>query len=218
MVAMHNYASNEEWYWSWYLEELRQTGFISHIEYQPKPFKICDPVKISYNVQMKRKGTVQKEIPILQGSEYTADWAWWWTDKAKEIFFTTDPFKNPKDFPFFVNTKGSSYFSVVDVKGTFDPNNNVRMFAMNQKMIYKLYGIYVQAIVPRPTVKVVGESDPPSLIIKPKTALFYKTFTPQRYLRTDASGKPRKILYPVKPITQFVDEQRNKLEAVSGQV
>ncbi len=223
-MTKHKYDSNEEWYWSWWLQEVEDAGYIHGLKYQPKSFNICDPVKIGYKGYGKRKGIFDKEVTILRGSEYTADWFWYWTPKAIDIFFTINPAVNPKDFPFFVNTNNKGpepkYFSVVDVKGSFDPNNNIRMFAMNQKMIYKLHKIYVQAIVPKPSVKTEkkDEESPLKLIVKPQSALFLTTFTPRRYLLTDKDMTPRKIQFKTRSLNEFVNEQRNKMALLPGQL
>jgi len=221
---VHNYASNEEWYFSWYLQELENAGFIHSIQYQPKPFKICDPATKPVKLYGKRKGWYEKEISLLQGSTYTADWLWYWTEKAAKIFFAPSKMFHFKDYPFIVNQRHNGlqwiFFSVIDVKGNFDPNNNVRMFSMNQKIIYEKYKIYVQGIVPKPSVK-LKDKDGKKLdqsIIRPKSALFYSTFTPSRYLRTDGGKDQRLIHFEKRTINQFVDEQRNKLEALPGRV
>jgi len=220
-MFVHDFASDEEAYMNWYLLELELEGYIRDVEYQPKSFPICSPAKITHLVYGKRKGIFTKEVTLLQGSEYTADWAWIWTEKAKNIFFATHSYLNKKDYPFIANKSQIDpliHFSVIDVKGNFDPNNNIRMFSMNQKIIYDKYGIYVQGIVPKPSVKIDDKVSPAKITVKPKSALFYSTFTPQRYLTTDVSNKPRKILYPVKTLKEFVDEQHNKLEALSGRL
>ena len=77
----------------------------------------------------------------------------------------------------------NDYFSYIDVKGLFDRNKSNSTFSIIQKVLFSEKGIYAQKIVPE--------------------KLFERTFTPKKYLKTDKSGKPRKIKWEVKLLEEI---------------
>ena len=191
------YASKEEEYFHWYLQELIDAGYVDRIKYQPKPFPLSEKVQFIYQKQLKTK---IKSIPktLFREHSYQADFLIGWNQKAEQIFFFDieggNPLKciflDPYNYPFmsYYREYNTEHRSIVDVKGTFNQNDAWRRFSIEQKWVWQKFEMYVQKIIP----------------IK----LFKSTFTPQRYLLTDISNKPRKLDY--KPITldQFVSTKK----------
>jgi len=209
------FASSEELYCSWYLKELVAGGYVESLEYQPKPFELTKPTWRNFQVHLKTKSKY-KDFQLLPGSSYQADWAWFWTKKAENIFFAASADQDPRKFPFIAQfiVNSSKWLQVIDVKGTFNQDNSVRMFHMNQKFVMAKHGIYVQKIIPVPSVQKKKGSQ--VVIYVPANALFKASFIPKRYLLTDASGKARKINFEHKTLNQFINGRDNHTAPLSS--
>ena len=176
-----NYDSQEELYFSWYLDELKEVGYIENYEAQPESYVLSEPAFYEYDKRLKTKTkTVVKKL--IREHIYTADFRIAWAEKARGLFFNKliDRVDLSK-IPFVSNY----YFtSTIEIKPTFDQNNMTRLFTINQKWMYQKQGVYVQKIVP--------------------VKLFSETFTPKRYLLTNKSLKPRKLKYTPETLEQFI--------------
>lgn len=81
------FASDEEWYISWWLTELQAAGYIQLIEYQPKSFELYDGKFNDHVIPMKKVADKIKTQAILQPHIYTCDVRVVWTDKAEGLFY-----------------------------------------------------------------------------------------------------------------------------------
>jgi hypothetical protein len=120
----------------------------------------------------------------------------------KNILFTdlSLPVRSPKEIPFTARwSSRGSFFSVIDVKGNFNQNDAWRRFSIDQKWVYQKYNIHVNKIIPMPRITKKGKASPAS-------ALFMKTFLPQRILYTDKSLKERKINFKFRMIEDYLSE------------
>jgi hypothetical protein len=179
------YDSQEELYFSWYLEELANKNVIVKWDYHPKPFILSDRIIHTYSKKLKTKSIIKDSV-ILNDHKYQADFLIHWNPEWNGlIFMNLDEDLYNRDFVFIA--QGNNNFSVVDVKGTFSgPHNNSAVtFPLDQKWVYQKYGIYVQKIMP--------------------SYLFKESFTPIRYLLTDESGRARKLDYKPISITQYLE-------------
>lgn len=186
------YDSKEEEYFHWWLTELTQAGVIAQIKYHPKPFSLSTGTDLKFLEVMKRK-TKERSVSLLKGHEYQADFLIYWTKQAKNrIFADYNEILNEsiKKFPFIANYSEAkdTYFSVVDVKGTFNQNDAWRRFSIDQKWVFQKHGIYVQKIITHPAFNKKGK-------MIPATALFPNTFIPRRFQTTDKGKLKRKIRY-----------------------
>ena len=200
MDISESFDSKEEYYFNLWLDELSRRGLVEYSKYHPKPFILSDTVHLSYQKQLKTK--IKDEQAHLFGShEYQADWIIFWNERLKGIFFfdSSIPGRSPTDFPFIVNWSENrrSFFSVIDVKGTFNQNDAYRRFSIEQKWVWQKFGIYVQKIIPMPTNK-----EKP----KPAGALFLTTFMPVRATLTDIKAIDKKLKYKYKLIDEFMSE------------
>jgi hypothetical protein len=75
----------------------------------------------------------------------------------------------------------------IDVKSDWNQNNMNREFSINQKWVYQKHNKFVNKVVPE--------------------KLFKATFTPERYLLTDVTNKPRKIGWAPRSLTDYLDGQ-----------
>lgn len=180
-MDMDNFDSKEEKYFSWYLEVLRNWNFIEKWEKNEDPFQLTTDLKIEYIKPMKRVEDKILTQTLLTGRHYTPDFKIKWTKQAIGVFTQELPSKVKITTPFI----SQHMCSIVEVKGGFDNNNMTRLAVNNIKDVFQKYGVYITMVkVPM---------------------IFKNTFTPERYLLTDKSFKPRKIKYATRTIKDFIN-------------
>jgi len=197
-----DFDSNEELYFSWWAQELIRFDIITKIKYQPKPFRLFKGTTVTYNQQLVTK-IKPRTIELLKGHEYTADFLIYWNKNVKDILFTgwnEKGYHSVKKYPFIANYSEvkDCYFSVIDVKGTYNQNDAWRRFSIDQKWVFQNFGVYVQKIITHPAIDKEGK-------LIPANALFPNTFIPDRFLLTNKDMKPRKINYKYIGLKQFMD-------------
>lgn len=182
---MENFDSEEEMYFSWYLEELKKTGYIekwARFEDVEESYELTDGLVHKYIKRMKRVEDKMLDQTILAPSIYTPDFKIWWTHKALRVFVTdiNIHWESKITTPFICQDR----VSVIETKGNFDHKNMTRLANNNIKFVYEKFGVYINM------VKVPD--------------IFNKTFTPNRYLLTDRTMKARKINYKnVRTLREF---------------
>lgn len=181
------FDSKEELYFSWYLDELKDAGYIEKYESQPESYVLSAPLFYEYDKHLKTKTkTIVKKL--MQEHIYTADFKIVWSEKARNIFFNTEANRVDLTKAPFIAADGNAV-SIVEIKPLFDQNNMTRLFTINQKWLCQRHGIYAQKII---------------VDKKNGKGLFAETFTPIRYLLTDKSLKPRKLKYTPKILTEYI--------------
>ena len=202
------YDSNEELWFTYYLDELKVAGFISEWKSQPQEYVLSEPVVYTWLQKFKTKDKL-KSSALLQGHKYTPDFTVSWNSCARNIFFNTiDGGVNLKNVPFFAHSGNN--ISIVDVKPAFDMNNMTRLFIINQKWVMEKYGIYVQKIIISKETKhyhQVGNKKKKVCSHSTWAGLFPKTFTPERYFLTDGGMKPRKIRYNAIRLNEYLKQK-----------
>ena len=201
---MINFKSDEEKYFSWYLKELIDRKIVTSFIYQPKPFILSTPFDLPYQKQLQTK-VKTISVTLLQDHQYQADFMFYWNPEISDIrgklFIGIDNvlLTSFKQNPFIANFSKNKncYYSLIDVKGTYNQNDAWRRFSIEQKWIYQNFKIYVQKIITHPHVTRTGK-------MTPMNALFPNTFLPERFLLTDKSGKKRKINYSFISLTEYL--------------
>lgn len=186
------FDSNEELYFSWWLDELKEKEFILSYEIQPQSFELLPPV--SYiNITEKKL----KDKSLLRNLSYTPDFKIIWHDFNVESIpfaawleydegtnkYCTELQKGIKpDDIIIYQTLDNKLISYIDIKGSFAGrnNNSAITFPLNKKLMFNRHGIFVNKIIPQ--------------------KLFENTFVPKRYLLTDKNKQLRKINFNVKTI------------------
>lgn len=172
------FKSDEELYFSWWLDELKEKCIIIRWEYEYLSYLLSPCVKQLVNGKSKT---------LLQEHSYTPDFHIIWnvnyTDKLGLRL-----------------QKEDMLGSLVDVKGGYSNNFNDMRFPLNQKWLYYKYGLYVNKIIPVSGFRINSKKQKVL-----KKCLFSETFTPKKYLLT-ATGKQRVIHWKVKTIEQFLDD------------
>lgn len=193
----HGFDSDEELYFSWYCEELKQSGIITEYIYQPESYVLSEPIKVEYEKPLKTKSKTVS-VTIMQGHSYTADFKLVWSDDVRGVFF--EPFTSYiKNAPFIANQdQFGKWYSVADVKPFFDKNNMTRAFIINQKWLMQKFNVFCQKII------LINKN------LNSRDFLFNTTFTPERFKLTTVSKKPRKIAWSPKTLSEFVDASKKK--------
>jgi hypothetical protein len=172
--------SSEELYIIWYLETLRNWNYIESYN-RAQSYSLSDEVWRDYDKQLKTKVKVVPE-QIIKGHEYTPDLQVIWKPQALGVFTEELDGRARRNLPFV----SQDLVSIIEVKPSHDFHNMTRAAMINIKWVWEKYGILVN-------------------IIKHEQ-LFSKTFTPERYLLTNKSMKPRTIKYKnVRNIKQFIE-------------
>jgi len=185
--SYYPFDSDLEQYFSWWLKELKEEGFIDDYEYQIEKFLLSSKDQFIWTKQLVTK-TKEQTRELIKGHHYTPDFKIIWNNRAEGILYTN--IDNPKlsypDAYFKAQYRDGLIVSTIDVKPPHDFENMTRLFTINQKWVLQNFGIYVQKITP------VGGA-------KVKKHLFKDTFMPKRY-ETTRTGRKRKIHFNPKYI------------------
>jgi hypothetical protein len=178
--------SDEEWMFSWYLDELVSIGIVNRYMYESNTFTLSKAKTYPLLVIMKTKTKlIQKSL--LEEDTYTPDWLIEWNEKYLNKFFRiiNDETCTVK-CPFFAirSTKDNKAYTFIETKGDFDRNNMSRLFKITQKWLYDKYGLYVE------------------LLKLP--SLFKRTWTPNRYLKTNSTNQPRSINFKTITLNEYL--------------
>lgn len=188
-----HYESKQEIWFMWYLEELCYHGFIAEYKYQPAAYLLG--LKQQYEIEkVTIKKTVIKNRSLLREHSYQADFEIVWSKEAKGIFYNNLDEKVNLNKAFIAKED----VSIIEVKPEFDINNMTRLFSINQKWVYSLFFVYVQAVQCVPYI--IGGK-----IIRHRKAIFNATFAPDRYRLTDKGLKGRKKAEMFKRIQEFIN-------------
>jgi len=175
-----SFDSNEEKYIDWYLQTLVNYGYVDEYSFQDCSFSLSDKVTYDWIKPMKRVEDKHMETTILHPHIYTPDVVVTWNKNAEFLFYQNLEGNEKITAPFVAQNDESIW----EIKGSFDFQNMTRLAMLNVKWVMKEYNKYIQIISPN--------------------KIFNKTFTPERYLLTDKSFKPRKLKYKnVRTIEQF---------------
>lgn len=180
----NTYDSYEELHFSYFLNDLKDKGFIVDWYKNTTSYSLTEGLFIEYIKPMKKVANKVLKQTLLAPSTYTPDFVIEWNDKALGIFVTdiSKPIKEKISTEFICQ----NMISVVEIKGAWDNNNMTRLVMNNIKVVWDKHSVYVNLIkVPN---------------------IFNKLFTPERYFMTDKTFKPRKLNYKnVKTLKEFLN-------------
>ena len=199
---MNKFKSTEEEYFSYYLEDLKEAGYIEWWGYEVSTYILSEPLSLGY-LQLDKKGNIKAKMEhLLREATITSDFTIKWLEKAKNVFYldySEEINCNVKDIPFRVDSIFDKT-SQVEVKGSMEFNTTSSIsFPYKQKWCYQLHKVYIQKIKP------YHQKD---------GLLFDKTFTPKKvielevYARDCKFGKKgqSKLKYNVKTLKQYAEE------------
>jgi hypothetical protein len=194
------FKSAEERYMCWWLMELYKEGYIKEFNYEVESFELSDPVKYPVLRKLKTK-TKTEHVHLMHKHIYTPDFKVVWTAKGYNKIYCILGKSNANKDAYFkanLNSETKEIYSLIEVKPSFDQNNMTRLSTINIKWVYAKYGVYIQTVIPTPSIGKKGE-------VKPKNALFNSTFIPTRYFYTDSMNGHRKIRFFKRTITEFLN-------------
>ena len=135
--------SQEEADFLLWLNEATRLGLVVDFEYQPKPFKLSNPVHYVDAISGRNRSLFREHV-------YTAD-----------FLLMVDSERNPalaaelrKPDPMKSSGTVGAYY--IDVKGGFLANGSARSFPINQKWVYEKFHVYVHKLVPKDFFKKFG--------------------------------------------------------------
>ena len=185
-MELDQLQSNEEWYFSWWLDDLKKHNIIKNYVYESNTFTLATARSYSILRQLKTKTRID-QLSLLQEHVYTPDFRIEWNeDFNHRVYRLIDDDTCTNKPPFFAikGKQNNKHYTFFEVKPVFDQNNMTRLFKLSQKWLYDKYGLYVE------------------LVIVP--TLFKKTFVPSRYMLTDKSRQSRKIDFDIKTIEKWM--------------
>lgn len=144
--------SKEEVYFSHWLDEMKDAGFIEKWAYVTKPIQITPALKITYHkrTQLKTKSKEETKVfTLLHDLEYTPDFKIKWSkngmNKLVSIMYEDGNF-DPKKY--FCSEDGiGGYTSLVEIKPKFDMHGKTARFSVLQKILWTFKGIFVDLII-----------------------------------------------------------------------
>ena len=142
----YTFDSLEEWAFFHWLLEMEDMGVVKSWIYHPPTYLLID--KEVYIPLSNNKG---KERSLLRAHSYTLDFEFTIDSKYAELFskvFKIGHFNCPDE--------NGSLTLYVDIKGAFSRYDGDRSFSINQKLLYMVYGIYVEKIVVKDLFGILG--------------------------------------------------------------
>lgn len=140
------YKNNEELFFSYYLDEMKEQGLIESYEYEPETFELSSEITFDYvkTTQLKTKTkTENKTKALLHKHCYTPDF------KIEPVNCYDDNklFNQSCQLPIFIMERGFHWWC--DIKGQHAGKLSTAVtFPLNQKWMFSIHGIYVQKIKP----------------------------------------------------------------------
>ena len=205
----------------WYAEELQHYGYVKRIDREAETMRVLDAYPYKREKHYKSKENTLESFNLLPESNYTYDFRIIWDEKALNLF--TEIFQLGGHFKFGKPLFVSHYIEIngvieivtyIDVK----PHSSAAQFGGGklstfytfpfiQKFLLATKGLYINKIIPMNQGK-HGIS----------TNLFATSFTPNRYLFTDASQQLRKIPFKKVSIAQFVKMKSAVIEKLLADI
>ena len=206
-----------ETYFEWYLNELKEAGYIK--SWHREPFTIMVSEGINHlRYDFKTKENKIEEFQLFRKNEYTADYVIIWMPIAQELFYNLLNSTIRIWCPFYamIDNKGEHY-SVCDVKRpsgalAFGGNSTDYTFPIIQKMIYSKYNLFVTKVIPIPMVQ-KGKVKSGNTV-----SLFTTTFVPKRYHLTDAGLQGRVINYRKQTLREYVMYKTKEIDKINARM
>ena len=184
------FDSKEEVYFAWYLDELKEKGYVNSWHYHPKQFDLTMGFYYYVTEQKKRGGEKTTAYTLAQPQTYTPDFMIVWNasgvnkfcksliDLSDSIYSADKPVL--KQF-FWCQDKPYTMTTYVDVKPMFNKrNSDAAIFSLKRALMLQMHHTHVQKVVIQDC--------------------FAKTFTPQRFLTCNVSKNKRKINWEIKQL------------------
>lgn len=151
------YQSKEEYYFLHWCFELVDVGIFEKVQ-RAQEYELCQPITHRY-----QEGKKIKQQMVLRGLHYTPDYEIVVGKEVPGLVGTI--YGDEKLYQPLFCTEISPKNLIIECKGSFDYQNMTRLFKHNQKIMFSMFGLYV------------------NLVEIPK--FFDKTFYPESYFYTE---------------------------------
>lgn len=176
-------VSNEERLFSYYCNELLETGWLDEVVEQPKTFPVFDGA-FGFVYNRGNDSIVKQDVKLLKPQSYTPDFKLVWNKKAEGIFYWHDGMACDKNATTYRKANKNVYIpfykreSWIDTKGSFvgQNNNSGITFPKNQALMWIAHEIFVQKIV----------------VSYDEKSIFFRTFTPRNLIISEVYQKDTK--------------------------
>ena len=118
-----HFRSNEEWYFSWWLDDMLDYGYIKSWEYESEKFTLSDSFKQDY-YKKTRNSEKKSQFSYLLGCTYQPDFKVIWDESAKGLFYYNMEDKSmlgKSDLPYFAAQED---ITRIEIKPNHDFQNN----------------------------------------------------------------------------------------------
>ncbi len=204
------FDSDEEEWFSWMLEELRDAGIVTRFD-RAKEITILPAVKRHFYKGTGKKGMKTVEKGLVRELCYTPDFCVEWNMAHPDAWcFAQDFHTEPglcmaEEIPFLFQRDAAGSVSIIEVKPGFDRHGKSQYAIALSKALLRIPPFwYVQM------VKVTRDTK----------GIFAEAFTPAKFLRTPRMGKERKLGYTPRSLADFIALNRARLagfrEATGG--
>ena len=199
-----------EEYFQWWLDEMIAYNFIKSYEREPQTFVVLPTVEYGRIKRFRKKEKIVEKFNLFSKIEYTYDYRIVCTAKAEYLFYEehTDTWIFQFGKPLFIAHKeNDDMISYVDVKPTtsvMQKGGKVSTsitFPLKQRMLWEQYHLYINKVVPIPMAGTGFNS-----------ALFCKSFTPDRYRLTDGGGMVRKVKFQQITMAEYTRTKALEIE------
>ena len=198
-----NLDSYLEVYFCYYMQELKDRGYIEEFRQHDKTWDLTPKFTRKYLKQLKTKVN-EEEYFVCHPSTYTADFNILWTKKAANILYLdpSKPVTNITNIPFRLSSTDGSLWTHVEIKSINESTTSSSIsFVIIQKVVMDKYNCFVQKVQPFAVTK-------PAY----KKCLFYQTFFPKKvideqfYVKSGSWGKAgeSKIKFPIKTVDEYL--------------
>lgn len=210
-ITREHCDSDEELWFAWYLQELKDAGIILQAELNKKAIPLSPKIEHRYEL-IQKKGTKSMLQHLLSSHEYTPDFNIMFNMQYRDSFYALliQGKKFPKQNVPFITFGPEDHSSIVEVKSSYDMHGKTYLARMNIKWVFEKHLMFIQ-IVKVPDI-------------------FESTFTPQKYIdmmkrKRDNRTKGVKvgdsrIKWKVKTIDEYMKELdaiNNKFKSIRSQ-
>jgi len=182
-------TSDEEVYFSWFLNELEANGIIYDVSHQPESFCLFEGFKNTYQYEhkfkRKRSEIREKEETILNTKLYTPDFKWKWARLFHGLLYSVVNNKEKLSTLFNAQIINEEAVQYAEIKGLASKFKSHQEFVLLQKWAWQKTGIFVQKII-------VPE-------------IFGLSFTPKQYFLTNKSKVVRATKFKKLTIEEFLN-------------
>lgn len=196
-----DFDSPEELYLAWWIDELREARYVKSWRRAPN-FPLVDATRVPYVHRRVSKKTGKELTPEIRHKilrpalTYTPDFEIVWSLRALNLLCfeigKEQVFEGPPSHHLVCQEIGGAFVSLIEVKPKVAGRNAMthsRFLAarLNSSILFEKHGLFTNLVE-------VGTK---------AGSIFEKTFTPERFLLTDKTLKPRSINFAPRTLAAF---------------